>query len=60
MSGKRIIALIVALAGIAWFLQGVGVFTAIDSFMNFDVRWAIIGIGMMIMAILIWNWKPRS
>lgn len=60
MTGRRILALLMAAAGGVWFLQGVGLFTAIDSFMNYDIRWSVAGIGMVIVALLIWNQKPKS
>jgi hypothetical protein len=48
---------IVGLAGIIFFAQGTGLFTSYPSGMNNDLRWAVIGVVMFIVALLIW---PRK
>jgi hypothetical protein len=60
MTWRKAIALLLGLAGAVWFLQGIGVFTAIDSFMNYDGRWAIIGVLTVAVALALWNWTPRG
>lgn len=55
MTTRKILALLLAFAGAVWFLQGIGVFTSIDSFMNYDVRWSVIGVLTVAGAIWLWN-----
>jgi hypothetical protein len=57
MLWRKILAIIVGLMGAGYFAQGTGLFTAIPSFMNNDIRWAVIGLGCVIAALLIW---PRK
>ena len=46
-----------ALLGFVFFLQGIGLLVAFESFMNNDLRWAVIGIAMMIPGVIFW---PRK
>ena len=57
---RKILAIVLALAGVGWFLQGTGVFVAIPSFMNYDTRWAVIGIVTVVIALLIWPRQNKS
>jgi hypothetical protein len=57
MPWRKILALMLGLGGAVYFAQGTGLFTAYPSFMNNDIRWAAIGIVMVIVAVLIW---PRG
>jgi hypothetical protein len=51
---RKMTAIILALMGIGWLLQGVGIFVAIPSFMNNDLRWAAAGALLLAIALLIW------
>lgn len=55
MDVRRIIAALVGLTGLAWFLQGIGVLTVFPSFMVSDIRWAVIG--AMMLAVALWLWR---
>jgi len=57
MQWRKVLAVILGLMGAGYFAQGTGLFTAIPSFMNNDMRWAVIGVGLAIVAVLIW---PRG
>lgn len=54
---RKILAVLLALSGVVWFLQGTGVFVALPSFMNYDLRWSVAGIVAVVIALLIW---PRQ
>jgi hypothetical protein len=53
---RRIVALIPALVGVVWILQGVGALPG--SFMTGDMAWAWIGIGLVAAALVYAAW-PR-
>ena len=54
---RKLISAGLALFGFVFFLQGIGVLLAFESFMNNDLRWAVIGIGLMGMGAILW---PRK
>jgi hypothetical protein len=51
---RKVVALAIGAAGAVYFLQGSGLFTIYSSFMNNDIRWAIAGIAMVIVALVLW------
>ena len=55
MSTQKVMAILLGLAGVAWFLQGIGVLTVFPSFMVNDVRWA--AIGALTAAAALWLWR---
>ncbi len=55
MSMQKVMAILLGLAGVAWFLQGIGVLTVFPSFMVNDVRWA--AIGALTAAAALWLWR---
>lgn len=57
MLWRKVLALMLGAGGAIYFAQGTGLFTAYPSFMNNDIRWAISGVGLVIVAVLIW---PRG
>lgn len=57
---RKILAVLLALTGIVWFLQGVGIFVAVDSFMNNDLRWAVAGVLLFVGALLLWPGQSIS
>ncbi len=57
MAWRKGLSMIVGLAGLMFFAQGTGLFTAYPSTMNNDLRWAAIGVVMVIVALLVW---PRG
>ncbi|HLD92860.1 MAG TPA: hypothetical protein VI703_01480 [Anaerolineales bacterium] len=57
MRWRKILAVIIGLLGAGWFAQGTGLFTAIPSFMNNDPTWAVIGVVMAIVALILWPWR---
>jgi len=57
MPWRQILAIMIGLGGVVFFAQGIGIFTSYPSFMNNDLRWAVIGVVMFIAALLIW---PRT
>lgn len=59
-STRSIIALVVALVGLVWIGQGLGVIRG-SSFMVDDIRWAIIGLGFVVAgAALAWQERRRT
>jgi len=60
MLQRKIIAVIIGLLGAGWFAQGTGLFTAIPSFMNNDPTWAVIGVVMAIVALIVWPWRSTQ
>jgi hypothetical protein len=54
MPVRKIVAALLGLMGLAYFLQGIGVLTAFPSFMVNDIRWA--GIGALTVAAALWLW----
>ncbi|MEX1247462.1 MAG: hypothetical protein WEA61_03175 [Anaerolineales bacterium] len=57
MALRKGLAIVLGLAGLVYFAQGTGLFTAVDSIMNNNITWAIIGIVMVVAGLLIW---PRG
>lgn len=57
MDSRKLLALGLGLAGFVFFIQGLGLTNFIYSFMNNDLRWSLIGIGLMIVALILW---PRA
>lgn len=57
MTIRKGLAIFLGLMGLAYFAQGTGLFTAIESFMNNNITWAVIGLAMVIAALLLW---PRG
>ncbi len=57
MPWRQILAVLIGLGGVVFFAQGTGLFTSYPSFMNNDLRWAVIGVAMVIAALIIW---PRG
>ena len=55
LRARRATAVFLMLMGFGYFLQGTGTFTAIPSFMNNDIRWAIVGTLMIIFALILWG-----
>jgi len=53
------LGILLVLAGFVWFLQGTGIFTSIQSFMNNDSKWAIIGIVTAIIGIALVVYSRR-
>lgn len=43
--------ILLALAGFVWFLQGAGIFVQVQSFMNNNSTWVVIGLLTMIIGI---------
>lgn len=60
MLWRKALAAIIGLAGAVFFAQGTGLFTSSPSFMNNDIRWAIIGVVMVIVALLVWPRGTKS
>ena len=54
---RKLMSAGLALLGFVFFLQGIGLLVAFESFMNNDLRWAVIGIAMMILGAIFW---PRK
>lgn len=54
MLWRKVLAALLGIGGLVFFAQGTGLFTAYPSFMNHDLRWAVIGVVMGIAALLIW------
>jgi hypothetical protein len=59
MLARRIIGAVLAVAGTVWFLQGIGVLTAGDSFMINDRKWVLIGAVTAIVGIALFFWKKK-
>lgn len=57
MLWRKVLSAIIGLSGLIFFAQGTGLFTSFPSSMNNDLRWAVIGIAMFIVALIIW---PRT
>jgi len=55
---RRILPLVVALVGLVWLLQGLGVPIGKGSFMIGDPTWAVIG-AILIAAAALLSWKRR-
>lgn len=51
---RQALAVILGLMGVVFFAQGTGLFTSTPSFMNNQAIWAVIGIGLVILALLLW------
>ena len=56
-NGRKLAAALLILSGTVWFFQGIGVFTAIDSFMNYDIRWSVAGFAAVIVGLWLWGRK---
>jgi len=54
---RQVLAVILGLMGLVFFAQGTGLFTPTSSFMNNQAIWAVIGIGLVILGLLLW---PRT
>lgn len=54
---RKLISLAIALAGTVFFLQGTGLFTPGDSYMNHNPNWAVIGVVMLVVGLIFW---PRQ
>lgn len=52
MRTRWIVALVLAVTGLVWISQGTGLLGG-SSFMDGDVRWAIAGAGLVILAALL-------
>jgi hypothetical protein len=54
---RKIVSVLLALMGLVYFAQGTGLFTAVQSFMNNNITWAIVGIVLVAAALLLWPHK---
>lgn len=54
---RKLLALAIGLPGLVFFAQGAGLFTATDSVMNNDPTWAVIGVVLAIIGLVLW---PRG
>ncbi|HEY4718142.1 MAG TPA: hypothetical protein VIH14_03925 [Anaerolineales bacterium] len=54
---RQLLAVALGLLGLVFFAQGTGLFTPTSSFMNNQAIWAVIGIGLVILSLLLW---PRN
>ncbi len=54
------VAIGLGLMGLVYFLQGLGLTGFVPSFMNHDMRWSLVGIGLIIISLLIWNNQSGS
>jgi uncharacterized membrane protein len=52
---RGLIAAGIGLMGLVYFLQGSGIYTPVQSFMYNDLRWAAIGIALIIVGLIIWR-----
>jgi drug/metabolite transporter (DMT)-like permease len=57
MGWRKVLALMLGAGGVIFFAQGSGLSTAYPSVMNNDIRWAVVGIGLVIVAVFLW---PRG
>lgn len=57
MNWRKIVSLVLGLMGLIYFAQGSGIFTVYPSVMNNDVRWAVVGVALLAVALLLW---PRA
>jgi hypothetical protein len=59
MRGRVVVGVLLALVGVVWIGQGLGILGG-SSFMVDDVRWAIIGLVMVVVgAALLWEARRR-
>lgn len=54
---RKVLSVAMGLAGLVFFAQGTGLFTGVDSFMNYDPTWAVIGVVLAMVALVLW---PRT
>ena len=53
---RQALAVIVGLMGLVFFAQGAGLFTSVSSFMNNQPVWAVIGILLLIISLILWSY----
>ncbi len=58
MTLSKLVAIGLGLMGFVYVLQGLGLTDFVRSFMNHDIRWSLIGIGLIIVALFLWQRKP--
>ena len=59
MLARKIVGVVLFLAGTVWFLQGINVLTAGDSFMIGDRKWVAIGLVTAVIGAILFLYKKR-
>jgi hypothetical protein len=52
------VAIGLGLTGFVFIVQGLGLTDFVRSAMNHDIRWTWVGIGLIIVALFLWQRKP--